>query len=262
MAVVSMTDLDAEDRADRIRAYRPVIKLITLLAFGIPPVAYLFLQLNDDDLMVLLPVCGPLFMFTLVLLAILTFRVGPENLKALDRLFGFMFFILFLHAAVLMPLGHWEILDRDYVGSAHTLALVRMVAPPVLCLMTAIAFWARVRWVRWLVAAFVLWTSVVTHLWVVQPNRPGPPQNTVRTQTPQNPRNMMDKLGRADMMNQTADLRFAARERVEIYYLFSFSSPFWRPELRDSPHFVFCVLVVAYTFVIRRRLLVKAERAG
>jgi len=256
MEAVAATDPRADERADRIRVYRPVIKFLTILAFGIPPVAYFFLQFgNDDDLMVLVPVCAPLFLFTLALLAILTFRSGPDNVKALDRLYAFMFLTLFLSTAVLISFRYTALLDRSYAGSAYTQAFVRVIVPTGLCLVVGLAFAVRLPGLRLLVAVFIVWTCLVTHVWVVAPNEMA---SVSRASRPRE--NVVPPVSvlRTGVRNQ----RQAAILDGQVFYMMTYSSPFWSPGPRDLPHFAFCALLAAYTFFIRRRLLAKAERAG
>jgi hypothetical protein len=207
--------------------------------------------------MVLWPVCAPLFLFTLALLAILTFRSGPDNIKALDRLYAFMFFILFMFTAVLISLWHMALLDQAYIGSARTQALVRVIVPTVLCLVVGLAFAMRLPGLRLLVAVFVLWTCLVTHVWVVAPNRVPSVSRTSRTR---------EKVPLPALVQETAIFvrhpRVSAMMEGQPFRMMTYSSPFWRPGPRDFPHFAFCALLAAYTFFIRRRLLAKAERAG
>ncbi len=258
MQAVVVMDPDAEDRADRIRVYRPVIKLMMVLVFGIPFTAYGLLQLRDDAMLLLLPVCGSLFLFTLTLLAILVLRSGPEDVKPLDRVFGSVFFVfpMFTGLFALLVFWVWPALDEEYVVSVEIEVLVRMIVPAVLCFVVAVGFRTHFRWVRWLVAMFVLWTCVGTHFWFVAPSQPQSPPAVAQTTAAQKLQIMTDTL------RQGSARRVVEVDQVELFHVFSFSSPFWRPELRDFPHFAFCVLTLVYAFFIRRRLLAKAERAG
>jgi hypothetical protein len=264
MKAVAATNPRADERADRIRVYRPVIKFLTLLAFGIPPVAYFLLQFgNDDDLMVLVPVCAPLFLFTLALLAILTFRSGPDNVKALDRLYAFMFFMLFMFTTVLISLWYVALLDWSYVGSAYAQAHVRVIVPTVLCLLVGLAFAMRLPGLRLVVAAFILWTCLVTHVWVMAPHRMLPLSRTSRARENLAPTLFFQEtefIMRG--VTRRASPRISAMMESQPFRMMTYSSPFWRPGTRDLPHFAFCALLAAYTFFIRRRLLAKTERAG